>query len=90
MRGVDVVSTAAASFLDLEASVPLTADATLSVGGQNVFDTFSDRMDLFAARFGLPYSRFTQWGLSGGYCHGASATAGAGSAWGYRARRRFA
>ena len=36
-------------------------------GSPNVFDTFSDRMDLFAARFGLPYSQFTPWGLSGGY-----------------------
>ena len=53
--------------LDLEASVPLTAAATLSIGGQNVLDTYSDRMDLFAARFGLPYSQFTPWGLSGGY-----------------------
>ncbi len=40
---------------------------TLSAGGQNVFDTYSDRMDLFAARFGLPYSQFTPWGFSGGY-----------------------
>jgi len=53
--------------LDLEASVPLSAAATLSLGGQNVLDTYSDRMDLFAARFGLPYSQFTPWGLSGGY-----------------------
>ena len=36
-------------------------------GGQNIFDVFSDRMDLFAAEFGLPYSQFTPWGLSGGY-----------------------
>ena len=53
--------------LDLEATIPLVRDVTLAVGGQNVFDTFSDRMDLFAARFGLPYSQFTPWGLSGGY-----------------------
>ena len=53
--------------LDLEASVPLAAGATLAVGGENVFDTCSDRMDLFAARFGLPYSQFTPWGMSGGY-----------------------
>ena len=53
--------------LDLEASIPLVRGVTLAVGGQNVFDTFSDRMDLFAARFGLPYSQFTPWGLSGGY-----------------------
>ncbi len=53
--------------LDLEVTVPLVRDTTLSVGGQNVFDTYSDRMDLFAAQFGLPYSQFTPWGLSGGY-----------------------
>ena len=53
--------------LDLEAGIPLASDVTLAVGGQNVFDTFSDRMDLFAAQFGLPYSQFTPWGLSGGY-----------------------
>ncbi len=52
---------------DLEVSIPLVRDTTLSVGGQNVFDTFSDRMDLFAARFGLPYSQFTPWGLGGYY-----------------------
>ena len=52
---------------DLEFSVPLVGDTTLSIGGQNVFDTFSDRMDLFAAQFGLPYSQFTPWGLGGGY-----------------------
>ena len=33
----------------------------------DVFDTFSQRMDLFADIFGLPYSQFTPWGLSGGY-----------------------
>ena len=53
--------------VDLEAAVPLAAGVTLAVGGQNVFDTFGDRMDLFADRFGLPYSQFTPWGLSGGY-----------------------
>ncbi len=53
--------------LDVEAGIPLAADVTLAVGGQNVLDTFSDRMDLFASRFGLPYSQFTPWGLSGGY-----------------------
>ena len=39
----------------------------MAVGGQNVFDAFSQRMDLFADIFGLPYSQFTPWGLSGGY-----------------------
>ena len=64
----------------LEASIPLVQDVTLAVGGQNVFDTFSDRMDVFAAQFGLPYSQFTPWGLSGGYYSPASTTPGAGSA----------
>ena len=53
--------------VDLEASIPLSRDVRLAVGGQNIFDTFSQRMDLFADIFGLPYSQFTPWGLSGGY-----------------------
>ena len=40
---------------------------TLAFGDQNVLNTFSQRMDLFAQIFGLPYSQFTPWGLSGGY-----------------------
>ena len=66
-RGADAPVLGGRFILDLEASVPLAAGATLAVGGQNVFDTYSDRMDLFAARFGLPYSQFTPWGMSGGY-----------------------
>ena len=53
--------------LDLEASIALTDSLRLALGGQNVFNTFSQRMDLFADIFGLPYSQFTPWGLSGGY-----------------------
>ena len=53
--------------LDLEASISLTDNLRLAFGGQNVFNTFSQRMDLFADIFGLPYSQFTPWGLSGGY-----------------------
>ena len=53
--------------LDLEASISLTDSATLAFGGQNVLNTFSQRLDLFADIFGLPYSQFTPWGLSGGY-----------------------
>ena len=67
VRRADAPVLAGRFILDIEASVPLARDVTLAVGGQNVFDTFSDRMDLFAARFGLPYSQFTPWGLSGGY-----------------------
>ena len=66
-RGADAQVLDGRFIVDLEATVPLAAGVTLAVGGQNVFDTFSDRMDLFAARFGLPYSQFTPWGLSGGY-----------------------
>ena len=47
--------------------IPLGEGVTLSVGAQNIADTFSDRMDLFANAFGLPYSQFTPLGLSGGY-----------------------
>ena len=66
-RGVDAPVLAGRFIVDLEATVPIGGDVTLAVGGQNVFNTFSDRMDLFAMRFGLPYSQFTPWGLSGGY-----------------------
>ena len=66
-RGADAQVLGGRFIVDLEASVALAADVTLAVGGQNVFNTFSDRMDLFAARFGLPYSQFTPWGFSGGY-----------------------
>ena len=53
--------------VDLELAVPIAAGVSLAVGGQNVFNTFSERMPLFAGAFGLPYSQFTPWGLSGGY-----------------------
>ena len=66
-RGADAQVLTGRFIVDLEASVALAPDVTLAVGGQNVFNTFSDRMDLFAARFGLPYSQFTPWGFSGGY-----------------------
>ena len=67
VRGADAPLLDGRYIVDLEASIPLTRDVTLAVGGQNVFDAFSQRMDLFANIFGLPYSQFTPWGLSGGY-----------------------
>ena len=67
VRGANAPTLDGRFILDLEASVPLVRGATLAVGGQNVLDTFSDRMDLFADIYGLPYSQFTPWGLSGGY-----------------------
>ena len=67
VRGADAPLLDGRYIVDLEASIPLSRDVRLAVGGQNVFDTFSQRMDLFADIFGLPYSQFTPWGLSGGY-----------------------
>ena len=67
VRGADAPLLPGKFIVDLEAGIPLGRAARLAVGGQNVFDTFSDRLDLFATEFGLPYSQFTPWGLSGGY-----------------------
>ena len=67
MRGADSPLLDGRYIVDLEATIPITRDVTLAVGGQNVFDTFSQRMDLFADIFGMPYSQFTPWGMSGGY-----------------------
>ena len=67
VRGGDAPVLAGRFIVDLEVSIPLAAGVMPAVGGQNVFNTFSDRMDLFAAQFGLSYSQFTPWGLSGGY-----------------------
>ena len=67
VRGPDSPLLNGRSIVDLDLSIPLGEGVTLSVGGQNIADTFSDRMDLFAEIFGLPYSQFTPWGLSGGY-----------------------
>ncbi len=67
VRGADSPLLNGRSIIDLELSVPLANDVTLAVGGQNIANTFSDPMDLFAEIFGLPYSQFTPWGFSGGY-----------------------
>ena len=53
--------------VDLEVSVPLGEGTTLALGGQNVFDTYSDRNDVLADALGVPFSQFTPWGFSGGY-----------------------
>ena len=67
VRGPDSPLLNGRSIVDLDLGIPLGESVTLSVGGQNIADTFSDRMDLFADIFGLPYSQFTPWGFSGGY-----------------------
>ena len=41
VRGADALLLDGRYIVDLEASIPLTRDVTLAVGGQNVFDTFS-------------------------------------------------
>ena len=66
-RGAEAQVLGGRFIADVEAGVALADGVTLAGGGQNVFNTYSDRMDLFATRFGLPYSQFTPWGLSGGY-----------------------
>ena len=70
VRGADAPILDGRYIVDLEASIFLTENVTLAFGGQNVLDTFSQRIDLFAEIFGLPYSQFTPWGLSGGYYYG--------------------
>ncbi len=67
VRGADSPLLDGRYIVDLEASIRLGEKVTLAFGGQNVLNTFSQRMDLFAQIFGLPYSQFTPWGLSGGY-----------------------
>ena len=57
----------AAYIVDLEASVPLAADVTLSVGGQNVFDLLADAPQPLIDVLGSRFSPVTPWGLSGGY-----------------------
>ncbi len=67
VRGADSPLLEGRYIVDLEASIRLGKKVTLAFGGQNILNTFSQRMDLFADIFGLPYSQFTPWGLSGGY-----------------------
>ena len=57
----------AATIVDLEASVPLATDVTLSVGGQNVFDILADAPQPLVDVLGSRFSPVTPWGLSGGY-----------------------
>ena len=56
--------------VDLEVSLDLGAGATLAVGGQNVFDVYSETNPFTAARIGMPYSMHTPWGMNGAYYYG--------------------
>ena len=63
--------------VDLEVSLTLAAGVTLALGGQNVFNTFSDTYEsaftdiggapITMRFFGMPYSPFTPWGFNGAY-----------------------
>ena len=63
--------------VDREVSLELADRVTLALGGQNVFNTFSDKYeDIFTdiggapitmCFFGMPYSPFTPWGFNGAY-----------------------
>ena len=52
--------------VDLELSVPLGQGTTLAVGGQNVFDTYS-QVSVIANAVGEQYSEYMPWGYSGAY-----------------------
>ena len=49
---------------DLEVSLPVSGRATLAVGAQNVFNTFSDESPN-AGDVGERYSEYTPWGFNG-------------------------
>ena len=65
------------SIVDLEVSLELADRVTLALGGQNVFNTFSDQYEsaftdiggapITMRFFGMPYSPFTPWGFNGAY-----------------------
>ena len=67
VRGVDAPILDGRYIVDVEVDIPIVTGVSLAVGGQNLFDTFSDRNDLLAGALGVPYSQFTPWGFSGGY-----------------------
>ena len=52
--------------VDLELSIDLGRGTTLAIGGQNVFNTYS-QVSAFAMDVGELYSEYTPWGYSGAY-----------------------
>ncbi len=52
--------------VDLELSVPLGRGTSLAIGGQNVFDTYSQE-SVIANAFGEQFSEYIPWGYSGAY-----------------------
>ncbi len=56
-----------AYIVDLEASIPIAGDTTLSIGAQNMFDVLASAPAPLVDVLGSRYSPVTPWGLSGGY-----------------------
>ena len=52
--------------VDLELSIPLGQGTTLALGGQNVFDIYS-QVSVIANAVGEQYSEYMPWGYSGAY-----------------------
>ncbi len=52
--------------VDVELGVDLARGATLSIGGQNVFDIYSQE-SVIANAVGERYSEYMPWGYSGAY-----------------------
>ena len=52
--------------VDLELSIPLGRGTTLTVGAQNVLDTYS-QVSVLANAVGEQYSEYTPWGYSGAF-----------------------
>ena len=54
------------AIVDLELSIPLGRGTTLTVGAQNVLDTYS-QVSVLANAVGEQYSEYTPWGYSGAF-----------------------
>ena len=58
---------ASAFIFDFEATIPIAADTTVSIGAQNMFDVLASAPAPLVDVLGSRYSPVTPWGLSGGY-----------------------
>ena len=57
---------AGSPIVDVELSFPIGQGTTLAIGGQNIFDTYS-QVSAIAMSVGEQYSEYTPWGYSGSY-----------------------
>ena len=69
IRGVDAQVFSGRYLVDLELALSISDDLSLMAGTRNRLNTFSDKNEVTAGIFGLPYSQFTPWGFDGGYYH---------------------